>query len=160
MIDSSLGSSHGIHLFLSFLGINASLRPRGRSTSSLMMCVINLAQKRYKDRVIYGYGAANPSALKYHPYNAFIWQSIQDACAEGNQSYDFGRYSDGYTGLMDFKRRWGTRELLLKYSNYPPQSQSGPNRSRTFVDFWSKILRVLPLRIYTALSERVFGELG
>jgi hypothetical protein len=115
---------------------------------------------RYKDKVIYGYGAAKPSELKYHPYNAFIWQSIQDACAEGNKSYDFGRCSHSDTGLMDFKRRWGTRELSLTYSNYPLQSQSGPNRSGAIVNFGSKILRLLPLRIYSAMSERIFGELG
>ena len=114
----------------------------------------------YKDKVIYGYGAANPSALNYHPYHAVIWQSIQDACAEGYQSYDFGRCFHNDTGLMDFKRRWGTRELPLTYSNFPPKSRSGTNRSGAVVDIGGKILRHLPLGIYTALSERVFRELG
>ena len=114
----------------------------------------------YKDQVIYGYGAADPSSLKYHPYNAFIWQSIQDACVEGKKLYDFGRCSHSNAGLMDFKRRWGTTDIPLRYSNYPPQSRSGLARSGTLVDFGSKILRVIPFQMYIKLSDRVFGELG
>jgi len=47
----------------------------------------------FKDTVIYGYGASNPNYLNLQPYNAFIWKSIEDACINGYNYYDFGRTS-------------------------------------------------------------------
>ncbi len=37
----------------------------------------------FKGTVIYAYGASNPFALDVHPYHAFIWRSIRDACLNG-----------------------------------------------------------------------------
>lgn len=114
-----------------------------------------------KDTVLYGYGASNPSYLNLHPYNSFIWKSIEDACLKGYNFYDFGRTSYSNTGLIDFKRRWGTIETKLYYSNYPTKSNSlSENRESSKYKVASKVIREMPLLIYKQFSDTVFKHFG
>ena len=78
----------------------------------------------FKNTVIYGYEASDPNYLNLYPSNAFLWKSIEDACVKGYNIYDFGRASYSNTGLTEFKKRWGTIEIELYYSNYPTRSNS------------------------------------
>ncbi|EHQ36688.1 lipid II:glycine glycyltransferase FemX [Methanoplanus limicola] len=115
----------------------------------------------YKDKVIYGYGAANPDYLKLYPYNAFIWKSIEDACINGYQMYDFGRTSYDNTGLIKFKERWGTQEKKLWYSYYPKYTNSSlKDRNSGYSQFANKAVRVIPMPIYKAFSKSIFSHLG
>jgi len=67
----------------------------------------------YKGQVLYGYGAADPDCLSLHPYNAFIWKSIEDACINGCRIYDFGRTSYDNTGLIQFKKNGHSGEGVV-----------------------------------------------
>lgn len=115
----------------------------------------------FKDTVLYGYGAANPNYLNLHPYNSFIWKSIEDACLKGYSFYDFGRTSYSNTGLIDFKKRWGTIETKLYYSNYPTKSNSlSNNRESTKYKLASKVIGEMPLLMYKQFSNTVFQHFG
>jgi lipid II:glycine glycyltransferase (peptidoglycan interpeptide bridge formation enzyme) len=115
----------------------------------------------FKDTVSYGYGAANPGYLKSHPYNAFIWKSIEDACLNGYKYYDFGRTSYDNVGLINFKKRWGTIEKKLYYSYYPknPESLTG-NRDNFKYRLGTKVIRRMPMPVYKKFSDVVFGHFG
>jgi len=115
----------------------------------------------FKDSVLYGYGAANSDYLKLHPYNAFMWKSIEDACLKGYRYYDFGRTSYDNVGLINFKKRWGTVEKKLYYSYYPknPESLTG-NRDDFKYKFGTKMIRRMPMSIYKKFSDMVFGSFG
>ena len=115
----------------------------------------------FKDAVTYGYGAADPNYLNLCPYNAFLWKSIEDACIKGYNIYDFGRTSYSNTGLIEFKKRWGTVETKLYYSNYPAKSNSlSENRESTKYKLASKIIDEMPLLIYKPFSDAVFQHFG
>lgn len=115
----------------------------------------------FKDTVLYGYGASNPNYLNLHPYNSFIWKSIEDACLKGYNFYDFGRTSYSNTGLIDFKKRWGTIETKLYYSNYPTKSNSlSENRESAKYKFASKVIGEMPLLMYKQFSDTVFQHFG
>ncbi len=115
----------------------------------------------FKDTVYYGYGAANPRYLKFHPYNAFIWKSIEDACLKKYKYFDFGRTSYDNLGLFNFKKRWGTMEKKLYYSYYPKYSKSLiGNRNNWKYKFGTKLLRKIPMAIYKKFSNMVFGNFG
>jgi lipid II:glycine glycyltransferase (peptidoglycan interpeptide bridge formation enzyme) len=113
----------------------------------------------YKDRIIYGYGAADPKHLDIHPYNAFIWKSIEDACGNGYQIYDFGRTSYDNAGLIQFKKRWGARERRLCYSDVPSQSIE-TTRDSIMYRLGSSVIRVMPMSAYKAFSTSIFRHFG
>ena len=115
----------------------------------------------FKNDVLYGYGAANPDYLKLYPYNAFIWKSIEDACSNGYNHFDFGRTSYDNVGLINFKKRWGTVETKLCYSYYPknPESLTG-NRDNLKYKFGTKMIGKMPMSVYKKFSDMVFGSFG
>jgi FemAB-related protein (PEP-CTERM system-associated) len=115
----------------------------------------------FKDRVLYGYGASNPNYLNLHPYNSFIWKSIEDSCVKGYNIYDFGRTSYSNTGLIDFKRRWGTVETKLYYNYYPMKSNLlSENRESTKYKLASRVIEKMPLLMYKQFSDVVFQHFG
>ena len=115
----------------------------------------------YRDQVLYGYGAADPNHLDLHPYNAFIWKSIEDACVNGCRTYDFGRTSYDNTGLIQFKKKWGTQEKELCYGYYPASGGSVvTERDSTVYRLGNSVIRVMPMSVYKAFSASVFGHFG
>ncbi len=115
----------------------------------------------YGDTVLYGYGASNPEYHEYNPYYAFIWKSIQDACVNKYQCYDFGRSSYDNIGLTQFKKRWGTLERKLFHSYYPPPSQTiGIDRNSLIYRIGNSVIRRVPMSLYKILSTSVFSHLG
>lgn len=120
---------------------------------SIMLC--------FKDTLIYGYGASDPHNLNLYPYNAFLWKSIEDACVNGYKKYDFGRVSYSNAGLIDFKKRWGTAEIKLYYSNYPTRSNSlSENRESAKYKLASGIIKEMPLLMYKQFSNATFHHFG
>lgn len=115
----------------------------------------------YKDTVLYGYGAADPKYLGLYPYNAFLWKAIEDACITGYKYFDFGRTSYDNSGLINFKKRWGTKEKKLYYSSYPGNHESlTENRDNLKYRIGTKVIRNMPMPIYKTFSDVVFGHFG
>jgi len=116
---------------------------------------------RYKEHVLYGYGAADPDFRHLHPYNAFIWKSIEDACIQGYRCFDFGRTSFTDAGLIQFKKKWGTREKKLYYSLYPDSSKmSMPSRDSSLYRLANAGIRYMPMPVYSKFSDRIFSHFG
>jgi len=117
--------------------------------------------ERYNGRVIYGYGAADPDHLNLHPYNAFIWKSIEDACRDGFISYDFGRTSQDNVGLIQFKKRWNAQEIKLYYNNQPePKRLNITDRDSLIFKLGNKVIRRIPMPTYKVFSKVIFSHLG
>lgn len=115
----------------------------------------------YKGQALYGYGAADPNHLNLRPYYAFIWKSIEDACANGCRTYDFGRTSYDNIGLIQFKKNWGARERGLCYSYYPTAGRSVvTERDSAIYRLGNSIIRAMPKSAYKAFSTSVFGHFG
>jgi len=109
----------------------------------------------FRDTVVYGYGAAKDSMLRYHPYHAFLWKAIEDSINSGFRYFDFGRAHRQNTGLIQFKKRWGTKEIPLIYSYYPSIPKAGNLRNnRTLIS----IVRYLPSPAYKFGSNWIFGK--
>lgn len=111
------------------------------------------------DKVIYGYGAANPRNLQMHPYDSFLWKSIEDACHSGYHTFDFGRTSKENTGLINFKNKWGTKELDLCYSS-DKHTKSSINRLGAVYKLGNYGLKHMPMSIYKGFSKTVFNLMG
>jgi len=76
---------------------------------------------KFKDRVSSEFGASDEAYMGVSPNHYLFWEAIQLAHGEGYKIFDFGRTSPTNKGLMDFKRRWGTKVIDLPMFYYPEQ---------------------------------------
>ncbi|MCH7760266.1 GNAT family N-acetyltransferase [candidate division TA06 bacterium] len=89
------------------------------------------------------FNSSDPEFLHYQPNHLLLWTAIQRGCQEGFQWLDFGRTSPDNQGLMEFKRRWGTREMAMPYFYFPEVRGITSTEERSFkyrlmTTFWRK----------------------
>lgn len=106
----------------------------------------------FKNKVFYGFGATDPRYIDYHPLYGCLWKSIEDACLNGYRIYDFGIASYNDTGMINFKKRWGTIEKKLYYSYYPIPAIGKEDRAR-YHQIVAKVIRNMPMHAYEKLSD-------
>jgi CelD/BcsL family acetyltransferase involved in cellulose biosynthesis len=73
----------------------------------------------FKNRVSLEYGGWDRTYAKLCPNHLLYWEAIKRAKNEGFEIFDFGRTSVFNFNLLDFKRRWGTKEVALPQFFYP-----------------------------------------
>ena len=88
---------------------------------------------KYRDVVIYEYGATHPAALKARPSHLLLWRSIRMAHAEGYRWFDFGRTGVDNPSLLAFKDRWGTTQVPLVYYQAPGGTTVSNLRKKRFL---------------------------
>jgi lipid II:glycine glycyltransferase (peptidoglycan interpeptide bridge formation enzyme) len=74
---------------------------------------------KYKTRVTYEYGASRSDMMHLNASPFLLWEAIKRSKSEGYKVFDFGRTSDGNTGLSEFKMRWNTKREVLHYYFIP-----------------------------------------
>jgi hypothetical protein len=67
---------------------------------------------------IYKYGASNRQYQSLRANNLVMWEAIKWFSRKGFSELCFGRSDPEDTGLIRFKRGWGTREEMLSYYKY------------------------------------------
>jgi CelD/BcsL family acetyltransferase involved in cellulose biosynthesis len=73
---------------------------------------------RYKDTLVYKYGASDPELHRLGAMHLLYWRAIQEAKMLGLRQFDFGRTDADQRGLIIFKNRWGAKQSSLTYSRY------------------------------------------
>lgn len=81
--------------------------------------IAGLAFFKFKKRVSTEFAGWRKEYKKFYPNNLLYWLSIKQSCEEECDTFDFGRTSTENTGLMNFKRRWGTIETDITHFYYP-----------------------------------------
>ncbi len=74
---------------------------------------------KYKDTVIYEYGASLPDMMKLRPSQFLLWSGVQRSKEQGYKKYDFGRAANDNKKLIEYKLRWGTNQIYLPYYYIP-----------------------------------------
>jgi len=116
---------------------------------------------RFRDHLVYGYGASSHSSRNIAATKLILWESIRDACSFGVRSFDLGRVSYDNTGLIQFKKGWGAREEKLHYSYYPAPAGTLSHRRDTLpFRTASAAVRIMPVPLFTRLSDHYFGIFG
>ena len=72
----------------------------------------------FGQNVIYKYGASNRKFLHLRANNLVMWTAIKWYVQNGFQIFSFGRTAPTNTGLLQFKRGWGTDERTIRYFKY------------------------------------------
>jgi len=73
---------------------------------------------RYKNVLVYKYGASDPKFRNLGSMHLLFWKAIQEAKNSGLHVFDLGRTDLGQTGLINFKDRWGAKQSTLTYCRY------------------------------------------
>lgn len=68
--------------------------------------------------LVYKYAASDPNHMNLRGNHALIWEIIQWGCRNGYRSICLGRTDLDNSGLIRFKRGWGSTEQILRYSFY------------------------------------------
>ncbi len=84
---------------------------------------------KFKDRVSIEFSAHDEAYRNVSAIQFLFWEAIKAAYHGGYNILDFGRTSPKNKGLMDFKRRWGTKVVDIPQFYYPKEaSQRNENR--------------------------------
>jgi CelD/BcsL family acetyltransferase involved in cellulose biosynthesis len=78
--------------------------------------------------VTFKYGASLPEYWTYRPNDLLFWTAIKWGCANGFQTFDFGRTDAPNSGLRRFKNGWGVEEPLIYSALGKPQRAARPHR--------------------------------
>lgn len=110
----------------------------------------------FKNKVVYAYGATDSEFEKYQANNLLVWEAIKDS-AKNYSFFDFGRTSPENSGLISFKKHWGTKEQKLYYYFYPRDAKSlSMERSSRKFKLVTKIWQNLPESLTILLSNILF----
>ena len=81
--------------------------------------ISSLILLKYKDHVIYEYGASRSDRVHLKPSPFLLWETIKRSKEEGYLTFDFGRTANDNEGLSTFKKRWNTKQEVLHYYYLP-----------------------------------------
>ncbi len=106
--------------------------------------------------VFYAFSGWRREDQSLRPNDALHWRAIQDACAEGFRSYDFGEVPKNNQGLAEFKSKWGTQPKWLYRYYYPAPREldiSILDSSSRIHQFAIAAWRRLPIEATVLLSD-------
>ncbi len=141
-------------------------KPRGQL--DLMLALVDGAPAagkillKHGDTVYFEYGC---DVLEYRRLrvNHFLeWKAIETACVQGFRNYNFGRTSIYNRGLLDYKRRWGTKESTLLKFYYPASfgDRDEVRESSRKYRFARKVFQKAPRRVAWLLGDLLYRHMG
>ena len=119
---------------------------------------------RYKDTVVYKYGASDGQHHNLGGTHLLFWRAIQDAKTDHAKVFDFGRSDHDDTGLITFKDRWGCERSTLTYSRFTPSAQSEDSylsntQARRLVSA-RRALDILPDGAFQLVGSLLYKHMG
>jgi lipid II:glycine glycyltransferase (peptidoglycan interpeptide bridge formation enzyme) len=128
-------------------------RFHGQIVSSILLI-------KYKDTVVYEYGATLPDKSSLHSMHFLLWEAIKRSVAEGYKIFDFGRTSSDQAGLALFKSRWGTQATNLYYVHIPDVSDLAKLRQTSIMKKLMEIvIKSMPEAVCHQMGKRLYRYL-
>ncbi len=109
--------------FRFFKNLVAELEPRGMlrifTAYYHEKCVAAIIVLRHGKCAYYKYGASNKASMRLRANQLIMWEAIRWAKVGGCECFDFGRTSTSNIGLNQYKKRWGSERVPLRYMQFP-----------------------------------------
>jgi len=123
--------------------------------------VSGLAFFKFKERVSTEFAGWDTDCHGSKPNHLLYWEAIKIAGDEGFKIFDFGRTSPNNIGLMNFKRRWGTKEMDLPcyYRSDKKETVQVKENSKGYRATQS-ICSILPTPVFKMLGNFCYRHLG
>jgi hypothetical protein len=113
---------------------------------------------RYRDVLLYKYGAADLCFRRCGAMQFLFWRTIQEAKHEGIQEFDLGRTDADASGLVTFKDRWGASRSLMTYWRRP--ASAAREALGNSVRVAGSLLRYLPGGLLAAAGRLLYKHAG
>jgi len=117
---------------------------------------------KFKDKLVYKYGASNTKYHNLRPNNLIMWEAIRWGKRNGLSTLNFGRTEPENDGLLQFKRGWGGAESVLRYYHYNRQGLKSvhSNREHTKLQSSYPVFKKLPLPLLRLFGSMVYRHFG
>ncbi|MCK4330061.1 peptidoglycan bridge formation glycyltransferase FemA/FemB family protein [candidate division WOR-3 bacterium] len=115
----------------------------------------------YKGTIFPKFNGSDQRFLNLQPNNLLYWSAIEWGVKNGYACFDFGRTSPDNSGLIAFKRRWGTEERDLSYYYWPVVKGITSTELKSLkYRMITSVLRRTPTVISRAAGELLYKHLG
>ncbi len=114
----------------------------------------------YKKTMLYKYGCSDPALNNLRGTTTLFWRTIQDAKAQGAETFDLGRSDLDNPGLLRFKSQWGSREIPLTYWRYPQAVRDSVKGFSGAKTFGRKMLCHLPDSLLILVGKTLYKHAG
>lgn len=99
----------------------------------------------FGDKIVYKYGASDPTHLNLSANYLVMWQTIQWSCRKGYKTFCFGKTDSDQIGLIQFKDGWGAEKKRLNYYKYNVKSGNFIETNQATKGTGYAIFRHLPM---------------
>jgi hypothetical protein len=113
----------------------------------------------FRKHAIYKFGASDGQFHFLRANNLLMWKAIQHYSDFGYQSIDFGRTDTGHSGLLQYKRGWGTRENALYYYRFDTKRRIFLKETRTSPPGYA-MLRKMPILLLRLIGHLLYPHVG
>ncbi|MEO0131215.1 MAG: peptidoglycan bridge formation glycyltransferase FemA/FemB family protein [candidate division WOR-3 bacterium] len=117
---------------------------------------------KFKNRVSAECAGSNENYNNLSPNHLLFWEAIKIAHMEGFEIFDFGRTSPMSKSLMDFKSRWGTKEVDLPIYFFPKEKaiKSDDRENSLGYKIVQKLCRIMPYPYFQYFGQFIYRHLG
>jgi hypothetical protein len=114
----------------------------------------------FKNRVSLEFLASDTNYLSMRPNHLLAFEAIKQAKEEGYHTFDFGRTLPDDTGLLRFKKYWGTKIIDLKQAVDADSDSNTYDKDKINFKLVSYICGIAPMPIYKLLNLFFYKHLG
>lgn len=114
----------------------------------------------FGEKMLYKFGASNNEGKRLRANNLVMWEAIRRGIQGGMKELSFGRTDKEQTGLLEYKRGFGTEEKPLRYYRHDvrtgsllPSSSLGSNRL-------SGVFRRMPIPVSRFMGTLLYRHTG
>ena len=84
----------------------------------------------WQNKLYYKFNASDQHQLNHRPNDLIVWTGIQYGQARGYEYLDFGLSNWDQEGLLQFKRKFATKEGIISYLQYMPEGAPDPKEKQ------------------------------
>ncbi len=113
----------------------------------------------FGNKAIYKYGASDRRYQHLRANNSVMWESIKWFGKNGFKGFSFGRTEPENSGLLQFKRGWGTDEKAIGYYKYDLQNAAFiKDRSRAKTSY--TLFKNMPSPLLNLVGTLLYRHVG
>lgn len=108
---------------------------------------------------VYKYGASDDKYWPHRPNHLIMWAAIRHLQCIGQWTLHFGRTDLGDSGLIQFKRSWGSTESDIFYHRIPSERSAPARANRAKTHSGSFLFRKSPILLNQAAGWMLYPHL-
>lgn len=113
----------------------------------------------FGNKAIYKYGASDRRYQHMRANNLVMWEAIKWFGQNGFKEFSFGRTEQENSGLLQFKRGWGTEEKTISYYKYDLTNAAFiKGRSRAITSY--ALLKKMPSPLLNLAGTLLYRHVG